>query len=308
MENRFFSMIIVPDSGRDVKTGSFTGKFFIGVFSALIITFLLCLFFIIGYHIKLVQEKDYKTAVSIRDKHLRNIDSSLKLLEKMNLKLREIHRNDQAFRLYALMNTLPDRDMYNAGIGGHVMVDTSEFADFSNDLKVKLTDLFTGVSTLESRINVQERSFNEIQSNLSRNRDIIDNTPTIIPTPNSFRITCKFGWRTHPIGGYWHMHDAIDLGGNVGDPIQATADGVVESAEYQGNLGRCIRIRHKYGYETLYGHLQMMKVKEGDIVKKGDIIGIMGRTGRTTGTHLHYGIIYLGEKKDPLPMFINSGT
>jgi murein DD-endopeptidase MepM/ murein hydrolase activator NlpD len=228
------------------------------------------------------------------------------MLDKLNAKLKYIHRNDQLYRLYALMNLLPDNDMYNAGIGGHVIVDESEFEGFTDDLKVKLNNLSTGVTTLVSRIRIQEKSFNEIQSNLARNKDIIDNTPTIIPTPNSFRITCKFGWRIHPIGGYWHYHDAVDLGGSVGDPIEATANGVVVFAGYQGNLGKCIKIQHKYGYETLYAHLHVMKVLVGDTVKKGDIIGTIGRTGRTTGTHLHYSIAYLDKRIDPLPIFLNS--
>ena len=304
MDNRFFSLIAMPDSGREIKTGSFTGKFILGIFSVFTIAFFVCLFFIIGYHIKLSQEKDYKSAVSTTQKFLNRIETSRKLLDALNTKISEIQRSDQAYRLYASgLNVLPDEDMYNAGIGGHVFVDDTEISVFSDYLQGKLKNLFSGSAALTSRIGFQEKSLNEIQLSLAQDRDHINNTPSIIPTPNSFRITDGYGMRTHPIKVYRHFHDAVDLAGTVGDPIKATASGVVTFAKYQRYLGNSVKIKHKYGYETLYAHLHNVKVKVGDTVEKGDIIGTMGKTGRSTGTHLHYRISLNGKSQNPLGYF-----
>lgn len=304
MDNRFFSLIVIPDSGREIKAGGFTGKFILGIFSALTVTFFVCLFFIIGYHIKLSQEKEYKTAVSVTNSLLARIDKSQKLLYTLNTKIAEIHKSDQSYRLYASgLNVLPDEDIYNAGIGGHVFVDDSELYTFSEKLRIKLKNIFTGTAAMVSRIEFQRKSLETIQLSLAKDRDHIDNTPSIIPTPNSFRITDRYGMRRHPIKGYRHFHDAVDLAGTIGDPVKATASGEVINAKYQRYLGNSVTIKHKYGYETLYAHLHRIKVKVGDKMNKGDVVGTMGRTGRTTGTHLHYRICLNGKSQNPLGYF-----
>ena len=303
MDNRFFSLIIVPDSGQEIKTSGFTGRFILGAFSILILTFFICLFFIIGYHIKLSQEKEYKVAVSTFHHHLKNIKQSQQLLDSLNGKLKEIQWNDWWYRLYALMKVLPDDGMYKAGIGGHVIIDESEFSDFPSDLKINLKNLFSGIAALDTRTGIQEKSLGEIRSNLAENWKIIDNTPSIIPTPTTFRITSHFGNRTHPITGRFHFHGAVDLGGRRSDPIRSTCNGVITFAQYWGNLGNCIKVENEYGYEVIYGHLHQIDVKVGDTIKKGQLIGLMGSTGQATSVHLHYSIALHGQKVDPVKFF-----
>ena len=303
MMKHFFSLIIVPDSGQETKAGGFTSTFVLSIFSLLLLTFFICFVVIVGYHIKLSQEKDYKTAVSTLKKHLGTIENSRNLLNTLNENLKKIQWNDRAYRLNALMDVLPDEEMYKAGIGGHAIIDDSEFSGFPADLQVNLKDLFTGITALESRVAIQKNSLQEIDSKFTENWKVINNTPTIPPTPNSFRITSKFGRRIHPRGGYWHNHDAVDLGGRKGDPIQSTCNGTVTSAKWTGNIGRCVKVKNSYGFEVLYGHLHKINVKVGDTVKKGDIVGTMGNTGRTTGIHLHYSISLHGKKKNPIDYF-----
>ncbi|MBN1290504.1 MAG: M23 family metallopeptidase, partial [Candidatus Latescibacteria bacterium] len=234
----------------------------------------------------------------------KNIEKSGKILSNLNLRLREIQGSDQMYRLYASgLNVLPDEDIYKAGIGGHNMYDETEISVFPDDLKQTIKDLVYGTTAIESRIKFQGKSFEEIQLNFEQDRDHIDHTPSIIPTPNSFRITDSYGRRKHPIEGYWHFHDAVDLAGTIGDPIKATANGVIVEATYQRYLGQYVKIKHKYGYETTYAHLHAIKVKEGDVVNKGDIIGTMGRTGRTSGTHLHYRVSLNGKSQNPIGYF-----
>jgi len=301
MENRFFSLLIVPDSGSDVKTGSFNFKFVLGLFSGLIVLFLVCLFFIIGYHIKLSQEKNYKEAVSVNKHLLEKIHTAKQVYSSLSGRLANIQYNDRAYRNFNRMALLDD-EMYKAGIGGHAIIDNSDYSALGEDLKIPLEHLDYGVTTLDRRIAVLNRSYIEIQNAVKQNRDIYNNTPSILPT-HSFRFTSYFGWRTHPISKKQDYHSAVDIAGYRGQNIFATADGIVMSTKWQGPLGRCVKIKHGYGYETIYGHFNRIKVKTGQKVKKGDIIGEMGRTGNTTGVHVHYSILLNGKAQNPLDYF-----
>ena len=301
MDNRFFSLLIVPDSGSDVKTGSFNFRYVLGFLCMLVAVFFICLFFIIGYHIKLSQEKNYKRAVSANKSLLEHIDISVDTFNTLSEKLTKLQQNDRYFRLFQRMDVL-DNDMYQAGIGGHVIVDNTKYAEFGQDLQIQLSSLDYGLITLDNRIGVLGNSLEEIHARVRRNREMIDYTPSILPT-HSFRFTSNYGYRTHPITKRRHFHGAVDLGGYRGQDIFATADGVVKSAGRQGPLGNCIKIEHKYGYETLYAHLDKIQVKAGDKIKKNDRIGLMGSTGTTTGVHLHYSVALNGRAQNPMDYF-----
>ncbi len=301
MENRLFSLLIVPDSGEDIKTGSFNYKFILGFFSTLVVLFFICLFFIVGYHIKLSQEKNYKIAVNTHKNLLKHINQSQKLYNTLSEKLAKIQHNDNAFRNFNRMKIL-DSEMYKAGIGGHVIVDNSDYRVLGKDLQIELEELDYGITTLGERIDVIDNSLEKIQIEVRKNREIFNNTPTIFPT-YSIRFTSGYNMRRHPLTGRWHFHTAVDLAGYRGQSIFTTADGIVTSAKRTGLLGRCIKIKHGYGYETLYGHLNKIKVKVGQKVRKGDIIGEMGRSGRTTGVHVHYSISLNKRAVNPMDYF-----
>lgn len=301
MNNRLFSLIIVPDSGNEMRSGSFNHKFILGIFGSLISVFFICIFFIVGYHIKLSQEINYKRAVSAHRSLISKVDSADKTLDSLAETMMRIQNNDKAFRLIESMKVV-DNEMYQAGIGGHVIADVSEFENFGDDLRVKLSEIAVGTVSLASRISTQKKSFVEIDQARQINREIFDNTPTIIPT-QSYRVTSSYGYRTHPISGIRQFHAAIDIGGMRGQDIYATADGVVTVAKYQPMLGNTIVIRHKYGYETLYAHLDKILVKEGQQVNKRDVIGAMGRTGNATGVHLHYAVSLNNRAENPVKYF-----
>ena len=284
-----------------MRSGSFNHRFIFGIFCSLIAAFFICLFFIVGYHIKLSQEIEYKQAVTIHRSLLDNVNSVEKTLDSLAGKMMSIQNNDKAFRLIESMKVIDD-DMYQAGIGGHVIADVSDFQNFGDDLRVTLSNIAYGTASLASRIAIQNRSLDEIGVSIQKNREMIDNTPSIIPT-YSYRITESYGYRTHPVTGLRDFHAAIDMGGNKGQDIFATADGVVIAAQYQRELGNYVKIRHKFGYETLYGHLSKTYVKVGQQVKKRDVIGAMGRTGRTTGIHLHYAVSLNNRSENPVKYF-----
>jgi len=125
--------------------------------------------------------------------------------------------------------------------------------------------------------------------------------PFATPVNTSVRYTSGFGKRRDPINGRTRSHNGQDLAGPPGTPILATGDGTVIFAGRQSGFGNMIKIRHAFGYETLYAHLNRINVKTGQSVSRGDVIGGMGSTGRSTGTHLHYEIRIDGKPTNPMP-------
>lgn len=120
------------------------------------------------------------------------------------------------------------------------------------------------------------------------------------PLDGKAEVSSEFGLRINPFGGRsYEMHDGIDFKGPVGKPVLATADGVVVKAEYSGGYGKHVRVDHGYNYETLYAHLSEIEVRIGDRVRRGDVLGSLGNTGRSSGPHLHYGIYRNGQAVNP---------
>ncbi len=124
--------------------------------------------------------------------------------------------------------------------------------------------------------------------------------PFAMPVRDSFRWTSGFGTRNDPKGAGRRMHEGTDLASAYGTPIYATADGVVTYAGWENGYGRLIKIKHDFGVETRYGHLSATRVEVGQRVSRGDRIGDMGNSGRSTGTHLHYEIRLSGTAVNPM--------
>lgn len=131
-------------------------------------------------------------------------------------------------------------------------------------------------------------------------RSIAFKTPFSMPVKSNFRYTSGFGNRKDPFGRGTRRHEGQDLAGAYGAPIYATADGVVTYAGWQSGYGRLVTIRHAYGFETRYGHMSQIRATVGQKVSRGDRIGDMGNSGRSTGTHLHYEIRVGGTPKNPM--------
>lgn len=139
---------------------------------------------------------------------------------------------------------------------------------------------------------------------LENDIDTINATLTTYPLGKPVaagHLTSNFGNRSDPFKKRLAFHSGIDLSASYGNSVIATADGTVEQAGWNGGYGKCILIRHKNGYQTLYGHLSKIRVKKGEKVKSGDLIGNIGSTGRSTGPHLHYEVIKNKKKINPFP-------
>ena len=143
-----------------------------------------------------------------------------------------------------------------------------------------------------------------------RGTDVSTIRPTIsVPSRmplDGARLTSEFGMRTHPVLGGRRNHQGIDLAAPTGTPIYATADGIVGRADWFSSYGLYVEIDHGAELETRYAHMSRLAVAEGERVRKGDIIGYVGSTGRSTGPHLHYEVRIAGVAVNPIPYMVES--
>jgi murein DD-endopeptidase MepM/ murein hydrolase activator NlpD len=160
------------------------------------------------------------------------------------------------------------------------------------------------VEKLLRQARFEKENFQSIYSALSDRKQFLDHTPAIMPTAGSF--SCGFGNRVDPFTGRMQPHMGVDLAADIGTPVYATADGVVGALIRDCGLGRVVKIDHLHGYITVYGHLSQILVKQGQSVKRGEMIGTVGNTGLTTGPHLHYEVYYEGKAQNPLNYFLES--
>lgn len=131
---------------------------------------------------------------------------------------------------------------------------------------------------------------------------MLNQVPSGYPVPDR-GITSEHGMRVHPITGEKAFHNGVDLRGERGEPVQATADGVVEWAAFHrsSGLGKLVIVRHAHGFRTYYGHMSSVNVRPGDFVRRGDRLGAVGSTGLSSGPHLHYEVRHIYRKFDPRP-------
>lgn len=215
-------------------------------------------------------------------------------------------RDDNIYRAVFEAEPIPD-NVRKAGFGG---VDRyRELMNYENsDLIVETTKQLDRIT---KQLYIQSKSFDEIV-NMAKNKEkLLTCIPAIQPISNKNlkHPPAGYGWRTDPIYKTAEFHPGIDFTANTGTEIYSTGDGVVEIADdvMQG-YGNHVVINHGFGYKTLYGHMSKIKAHVGQKVKRGELIGFVGSTGRSTGPHVHYEVIRNSEKVNPINYFFNDLT
>lgn len=236
--------------------------------------------------------EQYKLQFEIMNNKINNISAVLKDIE---------NRDDNIYRVIFEAEPIPS-SIRNAGIGGNNRYASLE--GFNNSEQI--IETAKKIDKISRQLYVQSKSFDEVYEMAKNKEDMMVRLPAILPMPkNRGQIISGFGLRFHPILKYRRMHTGIDISAPKGTPIYATGDGVVTSTGKEGGYGITCQINHGYGYETLYGHLSKVVVKQGQKVKRGEIIGYVGSTGLSMAPHLHYEVILNGKKVNPVYFFYN---
>ena len=225
-------------------------------------------------------------------------------VEQIQMKMGELERRDNSiYRNIFEASPLPDSARANF-LEKQKEIATVE--KMGNDELVN--SIAQAVGNLKNRIAAQNASYKQIAGLINNKEDLLASTPAIQPVSNKDlnRIASGFGYRIDPIYKTVKYHAGLDFTAPQGTPIYATANGTVTTAGFSdGGFGNHVVINHGYGYETLYGHMYKVKVRVGQRVKRGDLIGYVGSTGKSTGPHCHYEVHKNGQKLDPVYFFYN---
>ncbi len=225
-------------------------------------------------------------------------------IDSLNMMLGLLGRHDLQLRVRANMEVLPS-DVRKLGIGGKEQTDNELLALRKTKSKQyqNVAEISGTVNELLRKARYQKESFTEIKDKLTENKHLRDHTPSIRPC-NGWQCS-GFGYRIDPFTKRPRMHNGLDISNVPGTPIVASADGVVSYTGARSGYGLCVKLDHGNEIETFYAHLSGIYVKPGERVERGQVIAIMGASGRSTGTHLHYEVRVGGKAVNPLNYIID---
>lgn len=206
-------------------------------------------------------------------------------------------RDDNLYRVVLQADPIADA-VRAAGYGGTNRYE--ELMDMANaDLVVNTTQK---MDFLDRQLYIQSQSFDEVVNLFKQNDDMLKCIPAIQPVSNKDlkKTASGYGMRIDPIYKTSKFHEGMDFSASTGTPIYATGNGTVTKAGWQSGYGRVVVINHGYGYETLYAHMNKIDVRKGQKVVRGEVIGEVGNTGKSTGPHLHYEVHVKGRVVNPV--------
>lgn len=270
-------------------------------FLSLAFLFSVGLILIWSKYFKSPQEYALEKEVNYLTEYIDRFDSDLKYIDNTLADLED--RDANLYRTITGADSLPQA-IRNPGIGG--------FSKYKNikDLGLESEELiinkFEKIDQLKRKIKVQNRSYDDILLVAQNKEKMLAAIPAIQPVSNKKlkRLASGWGMRYHPILKVKKFHWGVDFSAPRGTPIYATADGKIRFTKTNyGGYGKEIEIDHGFGYRTKYAHMQSFTVKKGQKVKRGEQIGTVGNTGRSTAPHLHYEVIYNNKKVNPVHYF-----
>ena len=241
--------------------------------------------------------KNYELQFELLDKKMEQIEQVLSNMED---------RDNNIYRVYFEANPIPE-EQRRAGFGGINRYKSLE--GFNNSEMIISTS--RRLDIIQKQMVIQSKSLDEIAKLAEEKEKLLAAIPAIQPINNDelTRMASGFGWRSDPFTKARKMHWGMDFTARKGIPIYATGDGVVKRADNSASgYGKHVRIDHGYGYMTLYAHLSKYNVKRRQKVKRGDLIGFVGSTGRSEAPHLHYEVWKDGGRINPINFYYGSLT
>ena len=274
-----------------------------GFVTACIVTGLLIVFILFKYidspKEKLLRQEneDMKQRYSILSERMNELELQMDELE---------NRDNSVYREIFGANPIPD------SVRSKVVEKKNEVKLVARMGETELVNNMTEqLNLLAIRQKSQDKSYEEITSFIKDKEKLINATPSIQPVSNKNldRIASGFGYRIDPVYKDRRLHAGLDFTAPSGTPIYATADGIVSDAGFHtGGYGNRVMINHGFGYQTLYGHMSKIKARVGEKVHRGEVIGYVGSTGKSTGPHCHYEVHRSGRQVDPIYYFYNDLT
>lgn len=236
--------------------------------------------------------EEARLRISLYEQSIDELTASLNKLEK---------RDEEIYRVIFEAAPLPDSSLNKEDY----LAKYKALEGFDEDQDAQR--MAEKLAVLSGKMRMQSTSFEDIIERAKRKQDMLASIPAIQPVSNKnlTRVASGFGYRIHPIYKTAKMHAGMDFAAPKGTPIYSTGNGTVKHAAYDEGYGYHVIVDHGYGYETLYAHMTQMKVRRGQTVARGQLLGTVGSTGLSTAPHLHYEVIKNGNKVNPVHFYYN---
>jgi murein DD-endopeptidase MepM/ murein hydrolase activator NlpD len=299
MASRFYTVLILPDATSPARKLHINKTIVTAVSSVTALSVLAFAFFLYQYvnlNVRMLEMKQLRQEAGDRN----FLAAKVGQLEGELTRLRDL---DHKLRVVAGLDAGDDQGAKLAQ-GGSETLSQAALLDAVRKGTGRLADsVGRDLEALGQEVASRERSFRELKDLLEQKRSVLASTPTIWPVRG--RITAGYGYRLSPFTGQREMHEGLDVAAPYGSPIMVTADGIVSFVGPLSSFGNVVFINHGHGLTTFYAHTSSARVKEGQQVKRGQIIAYVGTSGRTTGPHVHYEVQVNGATVNPLKYIID---
>lgn len=269
------------------------------IFIAPTIALSLVFAFFIAYRIDSPKEKALQKELLELKAEFKTVQKRIELVDQVTEVIKQ--RDEDLYRTALGASSFPE-ELRLMGVGG-----SDAYKSYKNKSNSELLiETFSKLDEIERKLHAQSLSFKELAKLTKEREKRLASLPAIQPVNNKElkRMASGYGWRIDPVYGTRKMHWGADFSAETGTDVYATGAGVVEETNINSwGYGREIVINHGFGYKTRYAHLSSFLVKRGDKVKRGDLIGLVGNTGKSTGAHLHYEVEKDGHKVNPIDYF-----
>ena len=284
MNKRYSTIIFVPHARAKFRKLKVSHRLLFSLISLVSTSLCLSTFFSVQYFTSLSQTHEL-SKLRRENRELQAANEQFgKSVESLRTQLHTVEDRTRKLAIIAGITTLDEASQGGSGGLRTEELTANPYRDDVDKMSFRSHSLAKDLTALEEKFVAQSR--------------MLSSTPSIAPVRGI--LTDGFGGRSDPFTGEPGQHNAIDISSAVGQPVRSPADGIVVKAEWANGYGNVIYISHGYGYSTRYGHLSSFAARPGQRVKRGDVIGYVGSTGRSTSPHLHYEVLLNGQAINPL--------
>lgn len=301
MQNNFYTFLIIPQKKGPPKKITVSRRLVKNLLVLSAFAFIASIYFALDYASIKRDKAEVLSLRELTENQKVEIDKMTEKIGQFEQKMADLQQFDEKIRLLAQeMNkktriALKPSTRKNLaevlGVGGPIPEDEAQGAGVDR--------MNQHMDRLLEEAGYREESFRDLLEFLKKQKSILAYTPSIWPVRGW--VTSEFGFRKSPFTGRREFHKGMDIAAKLGKEVVAPADGIVASVDREQGMGNTVQISHTNGLATAYGHLLKCAVRKGQVIRKGDIIGYVGNSGRSTGSHLHYTVLLNGVPVNPRP-------
>jgi murein DD-endopeptidase MepM/ murein hydrolase activator NlpD len=296
MPKNFYTFLIIPKRKSSAKKITLSNKVLKGVGLCVMAVILASMY---TYYDYIRMKRDKVELERLRRQTTEQkvqIDGLVEKVNNFTMRMEELNQLDKDIRSMANVDDWRYKGQI-LGAGGSINDETGVNSRGETDQRRVIAKIDQNVDQLSKDAVEQKKSFSELFKFLKKQKSILAATPSVWPVQGW--VTSEFGYRSSPLSGAREFHKGIDIATRMGVHVVVPADGLVSEISYDRDVGLMVKVDHGHGMTSWYGHLLRSAVKQGNMVKRGDLIGYVGNSGRSTGSHLHYSVTLNGIPVNP---------